>query len=56
MEKYTSELFEFMMKEKEGERLDVHIHDIYKLEDVRKAHEVSFVVLYSCSGRSERCN
>ncbi|KAI9779393.1 MAG: NADPH:quinone reductase [Peltula sp. TS41687] len=35
VEKYTGELFEFMMKEK----MDVHIHEIYKLEDVKRAHE-----------------
>ena len=33
-EKYTAELFEFIIKDK----LNVTIHEIYPLEDVRKAH------------------
>lgn len=37
MEKYVNELFRLMA----DENIDIHIHDIYRLEEVDKAHSVS---------------
>ena len=37
-EKYTNELFNFVLKEK----MDVRIHEVYPLQDVARAHNVSF--------------
>lgn len=34
-EKYTSELFDFIIKDK----LNVRIHEVYPLEDIKKAHQ-----------------
>lgn len=40
-EHYTSELFQFMTRDK----MDVRIHEVYPLEDVARAHQVSMIGL-----------